>query len=84
MQERYKNNIQKVGQPGPRLFADISTMSKTIKLPPLDITRDSGTLPEIIDATMSNNEMQRHSVPDNHDTSDMVRPIAAQDQTEKS
>ena len=36
MQQKYKNNIQKVRRPRERYFGDISIMNKTNKLPPLN------------------------------------------------
>ena len=38
MQEKYKENLQKIVGKQTRFFGDQSTMSKTIKLPPLDST----------------------------------------------
>ena len=64
MQERYKRQLQKVSPSGPRFLGDVSIMSKTGKLPPLDnnITRDSNNFENGLN-TESPMDDHRHSLP---------------------
>lgn len=94
-QTKYKNNISKV-QPGKdNFFGDLSTMSKTNRLPPLNANYSNSTSQYDLKSnkrSASNNS--RKKVQDgvyfnpeegqNSHINIIARPIAAQEQTEKS